>query len=317
MEKNEAETNSYNNLYTSSQSAEEFPRIFKEKNSFSDWESEAKIPPSSRLPPRSIYFDHAHSNQYNRNLASPERPNRMYFTEHESKDRPSKICDNCLESSTTSSADEVNATFQKRTFSLSPQRFPLTSRLVLETNNKSNGHKDKILKSDKFVIQDLLLIKRIASIFIYFNGFKPSLRISATSFRNMARKCRLCESGALPAVDILFIDIMRQWQRQVNDHTTPYYDTFRVKNPITSHHTSGLPFQGFLEAIFRIAKSRFKGISLKEKLEALVYNCEQYIQEASRAANKISKKRKEKSSIKFSQIPPRISGVMSARQPYF
>uniref|UniRef100_H2XQ27 Tubulin polyglutamylase TTLL11 n=1 Tax=Ciona intestinalis TaxID=7719 RepID=H2XQ27_CIOIN len=110
---------------------------------------------------------------------------------------------------------------------------------------------------ENFSIQEVTLLKRAAAVFIFFNGFKTSLRIGATAFRNMARRCRLCEQGSMPAVDILFIDTMRQWRGYTE-----------------SHQPAGLPFQGFLEALFRLAKSRFRGSTLKEKLESLLSNCE-------------------------------------------
>jgi len=299
---------------------EEFPDIFKNKKQFLEWESEIQLSQSTTLPPRSIYFDHAqHDNdRFGRKLAYQELPFQLTSEKVEDRGTKRKICDNCLESSTTSSVEEIQENFKKRTSSTATPRGRMFLSSGLDHCDKAVGLGGKIPRTEKFVIQDLLLIKRIASVFIYFNGFKPSLRIGATSFRNMARKCRLCESGAMPAIDILFIDVMRQWQRQINDHTTPYYNTFRMKNPIISHQPQRLPFQGFLETIFRIAKSRFKGVSLKEKLEVLVCNCEHYMKEANRAASKMSKRRKEIHVPKLSQMPsPRISGVMSTRQPYF
>ena len=319
VEKNESEFDFQNDSITLSKS-EEFPDIFKSQNRYSDWECGPPPPQITSLPPRSIFFDYAQpeNDRLRHKFIPKERPFQLASDKTEVHDLTRNICNNCLESSTTSSVDEMNHDHKKRPVSTATPRGRLHSRPNFEYSEKTMRFDKKILRPNKFVIQDLLIIKRIASVFIYFNGFKPSLRISATSFRNMARKCRLCESGAMPAIDILFIDIMRQWQRQINDHTAPYYDTFRVKNPIISHQSPGLPFQGFLEAIFRIAKSRFKGASLKEKLEALVCNCECYMKEANKAANKISKKRKEIYLPKCGQMSsPRISGVMSARQPYF
>ena len=279
----------------------------RSKNSFSECESGVRLPHQFRtLPSRSIYFDYAQTEDSLSSYRPSSREIVFPTTVSREMVEPKRdVCGNCLESSTTSSSDDSNFVFKKTASTATPR----TKKSLLPEKNS---------KSESYVTQDLLLVRRIASIFIFFNGFKPSLRMSATSFRNMARKCRLCESGAMPAIDILFIDIMRQWQRQIYDHTVPYYDSFRIKNPITSHQTQGLPFQGFLEAIFRIAKARFKGGTLKEKLENLVNSCEQYMKEASRAANKNSKKMKEIPSSRSTQMTsPRVSCGMSTRQPYF
>ena len=277
----------------------------KSRDPTSEWESGVEAQQASSFPARSIYFSFAQSDHHR--MISPHAHKRIPLPGLENETSHREICDNCLESSSTSSSEDITIKFK--------------ANLPTSTNPRSKLHfhrkPEQGDKLDKFSVNDLLVIRRAAAIFIFFNGCKPSLRISATNFRNMARKCHLCDAGAMPAVDILFIDVMRQWQRQISDHSTPYYDTFRVKNPITSHQTPGLPFQGFLEAIFRIAKARAKGGSLKEQLETLVTGCEQYMKEANKTEEKTKKKRKE---AHYNQIyttsPSRISGGLSARQPY-
>ena len=300
---------SYNNQASSELSS---PKYF-----LAEWESESRGSQENALPPRSIYFDFAQQDEsknfFNRSQKQSSLSRCGDEEEEEEEERILKnVCDNCMEEANVASSLE-DYKLNRGTLSLLLPRFQSNTRFILSQQRAE--------KRENFSIQDLLLTKRAADVFIFFNGIKPSLRISATSFRNMARKCHLCESGAMPAIDILFIDIMRQWQRQTNDHSSPFYNSYRQKNPITSHQPAGLPFQGFLEAIFRIAKARFNGRSLKEKLEILILNCEQYIKEAKRAANRKTKTRndfyqkKDKVSTQF--YAPRILCGLSTRQPYF
>lgn len=283
----------------------------------SDWESDSRLSHVSSIPPRSIYFDFAQMEANHHQIKTNYSQNRKFLDECEEENEDGKgfkdICASCMEEAASVASSSDDFKLNNRTLSLISPRFQSNARLILSRQHAQ--------KREKFSIQDLLLVKRAAAVFIFFNGIKPSLRISATSFRNMARKCHLCESGAMPAIDILFIDVMRNWQRQANDHHSPYYESYRHKNPITTHQPAGLPFQGFLEAIFRIAKAKFKGVDLKEKFETLIVNCEQYIKEADRTATRIAKKRNEAQLLKQrNQIQvstPRISCGMSTRQPYF
>nr|XP_039257520.1 uncharacterized protein LOC120334135 [Styela clava]XP_039257521.1 uncharacterized protein LOC120334135 [Styela clava] len=158
------------------------------------------------------------------------------------------------------------------------------------------GVVDRNAKSSTFSGYHMLLLRRCAKIFIYFNGIKSSLAMGATAFRNMARKCNLCDQGSLPSIDILYIDSLRQWQSYRNAHGTPYYiQTSDQQKDLKSKkaylkQATGLPFQGFVDAIFRIASQRYRGETLRDKVECLIAGCERYIA----SAKKIEKAEKLK-----------------------
>ncbi|XP_078486450.1 tubulin polyglutamylase TTLL11-like [Ciona intestinalis] len=244
------------------------------------WEND--VTPTTRraqMPPRSIYFNSAQL--YDRNDVTIRS-----VTSHTTSHTKPPIKTRCSKCESALASDDV-----------------IMNRKQPEVN-------------ENFSIQEVTLLKRAAAVFIYFNGFKSSLRIGATAFRNMARRCRLCEQGSMPAVDILFIDTMRQWQGYTEARGSPFYDTFKGKNPVTSHQPAGLPFQGFLEALFRLAKSRFRGSTLKEKLESLLTNCECYVTEAMRA-DKLTKRRRQAKYFKKPMTSPRITCSTSQRLPFF
>lgn len=101
------------------------------------------------------------------------------------------------------------------------------------------------------------ILERVAGLFIYFLGIRGSLRIGPTGFRTFARKCRLNRKGMTNAsVDIMYIDLQRRW-----DHMNP-------------ERTSGLCYQGFLDACIEIARRKFYAPSKIEMLENLVDHCE-------------------------------------------
>ncbi|XP_076807145.1 uncharacterized protein LOC143450469 isoform X1 [Clavelina lepadiformis] len=269
-----------------------------------EWESERRNSTHNPLPPRSIYFNSAQNDIETSATLHPRPPSRSLLSQQKNEGQlkitqQRRVCDSCVESSSTASTGSPDIDYEIK-------RLPP----FCEKSNKAvaNDEPTKTSKSRRFMLKEIMLINRVAAVFIYFNGVKRSLRINATAFRNMARNCKLCDQGAMPAIDILFIDVLRQCQQYASEQGSPFYHL---------QSSMGLPFQGFLEAMFRIAKARFKGATLKEKLEALVSNCELYMQEATRA-NKIARRRLQNRVKKKAVVmSPRISCGLSQRQPYF
>ncbi|KAK3088680.1 hypothetical protein FSP39_022293 [Pinctada imbricata] len=103
----------------------------------------------------------------------------------------------------------------------------------------------------------LRIIERVAGMFICCLGVRGSQRIGPTGFRTFARKCRLNRKGMTnAAIDIMYIDLQRRW-----DHMNP-------------ERTSGLCFQGFLDACIEIARRKFFAPTKYEMLENLMDYCE-------------------------------------------
>lgn len=153
--------------------------------------------------------------------------------------------------------------------------YPVATRI--RYNRRIHGKLDEKFQDDYFINKYALLFHRAAQIFIYFNGITPKLKMSATAFRNMARKCALCDHGSLPSLDILYMDVVRQCQTFKSHRASPFYNnpTGKLSKPSQS---AGLPFQGFIDALLKIAGQRYRGDKLCEKLEILIENCESYIQ---------------------------------------
>lgn len=169
----------------------------------------------------------------------------------------------------------------------------------------------------KFNARDILLVTRAANVFIYFNGFKPSLTMSATTFRNMARSCQLCDQQSLPSVDILYMDVMRSWCGYGRD--SPYNSNPRNTGSILSQQAHGLSFPAFVEALFKLAKFQFRGSNLHEKFSALLSNCDKCIRDSKWSELK-AKRRLKFASLRRKALnshSPRISCSSSQRNPYF
>ncbi|XP_048469282.1 tubulin polyglutamylase TTLL11 [Rhincodon typus] len=104
----------------------------------------------------------------------------------------------------------------------------------------------------------LLIVDRIALLFIRFLGIKGSMKLGPTGFRTFIRTCKLSNSNlSMASVDILYIDIARRWNIIRGDRGE-----------------SGMCFQAFMEAIFHLAQRRYKTPPLREQVEALVNFCE-------------------------------------------
>ena len=156
----------------------------------------------------------------------------------------------------------------------------------------------------KFNVRDIFLLTRTANVFIYFNGFKPSLTMSATTFRNMARSCQLCDQQSLPSVDILYMDVMRSHNRD---------------RPSSMVQQPGLTFPAFVEALFKLAKFQFRGASLHEKFSLLVSNCDKCIRDNKWCELKAKRRLKNQSLRRkaLNTTSPRVSCSSSQRNPYF
>ncbi|XP_078082529.1 tubulin polyglutamylase TTLL11 isoform X1 [Mustelus asterias] len=104
----------------------------------------------------------------------------------------------------------------------------------------------------------LLIVDRIALLFIRFLGIKGTMKLGPTGFRTFIRTCKLSNSNlSMASVDILYIDIARRWNVIRGDRGE-----------------SGMCFQAFMEAIFHLAQRRYKSPPLREQVEALVNFCE-------------------------------------------
>lgn len=78
---------------------------------------------------------------------------------------------------------------------------------------------------------------------------------------------------------------MRQWQAYRANHGTPYYIQEGEHKDLKSkkhrlRQATGLPFQGFIDALLRIAAQRYRGETLRDKMIQLVDECERYITNA-------------------------------------
>uniref|UniRef100_UPI00398F7714 tubulin polyglutamylase TTLL11 isoform X1 n=2 Tax=Pristiophorus japonicus TaxID=55135 RepID=UPI00398F7714 len=104
----------------------------------------------------------------------------------------------------------------------------------------------------------LLIVERIALLFIRFLGIKGTMKLGPTGFRTFIRTCKLSSTNlSMASVDILYIDIARRW------------------NIIRGERgESGMCLQAFMEAIFHLAQRRYKSPPLREQVEALVNFCE-------------------------------------------
>jgi len=274
----------------------------------SKWESDL-LPCREKLQLRSIYFDQVEEELESFEIKVNKPTSKASLNEFplERKPEAPSLCAQCSETeSLLSFSDDV---VHERRSAAQPSLYRRNISANISTSKSSSQ------EQSKFAMRDFMLLNRAAAVFIYFNGIKPSLRISATAFRNMARRCRIAEQGSMPSIDILFIDIMRQWQSYSFGHLSPFYDTLQTRNHVTRHQPAGLPFQGFLEALFKIASSRFHGETLKEKLEILISNCEMYIREASRAEKAARKKHAQQTRRRVYESP-RVSGTSSQRHPY-
>ncbi|XP_030006099.1 tubulin polyglutamylase TTLL11 [Sphaeramia orbicularis] len=104
----------------------------------------------------------------------------------------------------------------------------------------------------------LRLVERIAALFIRFLGVKGNMRLGPTAFRTFIRTCKLSNSNfTMASVDILYIDITRRWSGVMPDS-----------------REAGMGLQAFVEAFFYLAARRFKSLSLKEQVAALLELCE-------------------------------------------
>ncbi|NXI76345.1 TTL11 polyglutamylase, partial [Rhipidura dahli] len=106
----------------------------------------------------------------------------------------------------------------------------------------------------------LLLVDRVASLFIRFLGVRGTTKLGPTGFRTFIRNCRLSNSNfSMAAADILYIDITRRW------------------NSMAIEKESGSPgmcLQAFMEAFFCLAEKKYKSPKLHEKVSLLTQLCE-------------------------------------------
>ncbi|KAK7480321.1 hypothetical protein BaRGS_00028489, partial [Batillaria attramentaria] len=147
-----------------------------------------------------------------------------------------------------------------------PTLRPPTEEFSMADSSEEDGDEDEEQSCLKEIfptlygetLGDLRLVERLADIFISCMSVRGCLRMGPTAFRMFARKCRLNKKGMTnAAIDILYIDMQRKWE---------------FLNP---DRTSGLCFQGFVDACLEIARRRFISSKPAEVLDTLVSYCEE------------------------------------------
>ncbi|NXD96201.1 TTL11 polyglutamylase, partial [Chaetorhynchus papuensis] len=103
----------------------------------------------------------------------------------------------------------------------------------------------------------LLLVDRVAALFIRFLGVRGTTKLGPTGFRTFIRNCRLSNSNfSMAAADILYIDITRRW------------------NNMAIEKESGMCLQAFMEAFISLAQKKYKFPKLQDKVSRLTELCE-------------------------------------------
>ncbi|XP_076454499.1 tubulin polyglutamylase TTLL11-like [Babylonia areolata] len=144
--------------------------------------------------------------------------------------------------------------------SLQPLPYELT---IVESSEDENEEEEQSCLKEIFPavyaeeLRPLRLLERLADIFMGCLSVRGCIRLGPTAFRMFARKCRLNRKGLNNAsIDILYIDMQRKWE---------------FLNP---DRTSGLCFQGFVDACMEIARRKFSSSRPADTLETLITYCE-------------------------------------------
>ncbi|KAL5011808.1 hypothetical protein ScPMuIL_010359 [Solemya velum] len=135
--------------------------------------------------------------------------------------------------------------------------------------------------------EELRMLEKLAAIFIQTLGIRGAQRIGPTAFRTFSRKCRLNRHGMTnAAIDILFIDMQRKWE-----HLNP-------------ERTTGLCFQGFLDACYEIARRTFFSQDKFEMMDSFINYCKSNLQVSTTTGE-------------HSQLPKLRDRRLYQRSPYF
>ncbi|KAL8589663.1 hypothetical protein ACOMHN_016047 [Nucella lapillus] len=147
----------------------------------------------------------------------------------------------------------------------SPSLRPLPYELTFAESSEEEGEEEAEASCLRAVfpavygeaLQRLRVTERLADLFIACLSVRGCLRLGPTAFRMFARKCRLNRKGMNNAsIDILYIDMQRKWE---------------FLNP---DRTSGLCFQGFVDACLEMARRKFSCPDPAATLEAFLGYCE-------------------------------------------
>jgi len=200
------------------------------------------VPKGSEVPTRSPTSDMILSQLRNERFSS----SNFCGSQKKKSKNPSRLCDNCR-------ADEYLIYNRNKQEHLEVD--PLEE--FLSNEEKTNAS-----------VRKCAILNRAAEAFIFFSGIKPTLTISPNSFRNMIRRCQLCDSKHLPSIDIIFMEVMRKWQNYVFDKSILANND--SSNSSYGLYSPGIPFQGFIEALLRIAKTYLKGANLTTAVDIML-----------------------------------------------
>ena len=118
------------------------------------------------------------------------------------------------------------------------------------------------------VLENYALLQRAAEAFVHFNVSKNSIYISICSFRMLVRRCGLCDFFNLSSVENVFLEVANDWKAW---KTKVKMDDFlKSKTSYSKLRTTCVPFQGFVEVLYKVAELQITGKNLREKVENLI-----------------------------------------------
>jgi len=216
-----------------------------------------------------------------------------------------EVCDGCYADST---APPYRRSFRKTEKARLLKELPKADALSIYMQQE---------EYNRAMVRRCTILNRAAEAFVFFSGVRPTLTISPNSFRNMVRRCHLCEFHFLPSIDLMYMEVMREWQSYVLDRSMTIAT-------VTDLYSPGLPFPGFVMALFRIAKVQFRGSNLGYRVDALLSNVDLEIRK-SRLSQTIATRNLERmksdgiKKVKRTPLPKKIMYQISKskRVPYF
>ena len=177
----------------------------------------------------------------------------------------------------------------------------LTKLLVIETKLCS-------------ILEDCTLLKQSAEAFIYFNGSKNSFFISICSFRLLVRRCGLCDFFNLSSIENVFFEVAKEWKIWKSKVRIDDFSKSKVSSPKIGD--TYVPFQGFIQVLYKVAELQFSGNNLKEKVENLIKQIVKSMQKENKKVSTTHKfessqkiKNKKKSKEKYLELPEKDIGV--------
>lgn len=131
----------------------------------------------------------------------------------------------------------------------------LTKVLVIEAKKNS-------------ILENYALLQRAAEAFVHFNGSKNSIYISICSFRMLVRRCGLCDFFNLSSVENVFLEVAKDWKAWKSKVKMDEF--LKSKTSSSKFGISYVPFQGFVQVLYKVAELQFTGNNLREKIENLI-----------------------------------------------